>query len=318
MCNIIERPSCSSSDLKPENLLLDSQDNLKITDFGLSSIVPNKHGGRKLLMTTCGTPNYVAPEVIKEKGYDGFMADVWSIGVILFVMLTGRLPFEDKSIESLFKKIEAGKVTYPKDLSSDGKDLVQRMLQVNPKKRITVQQILNHKWVRKDWIGEEPPLVANPLSVSSAHISNAVKESFSRKVQDDKFDIGEEKPRLMNAFELTSQFMMGSLRTMATGEIIKRHTRFMSRGDAQSVKQRIKDALDDVRTNFVDKKTLEVCDIPCRDDYSMMSSQNIMARPREYTFIHQHYSSTNVAIHVLTHGDGDETDPSLPCCPLCL
>eukprot|EP01027_Heterolobosea_sp_BB2_P009656 GEZU01014225.1.p1 GENE.GEZU01014225.1~~GEZU01014225.1.p1 ORF type:complete len:246 (-),score=52.10 GEZU01014225.1:74-811(-) len=108
-------------DLKPENLLLDANDNLKISDFGLSALSEGRDGRQKLLMTTCGTPNYVAPEVLLEKGYDGFQADVWSAGVILFVMLAGYLPFDDPTMNGLFAKIEKGKYKAPRHLSSGAK-----------------------------------------------------------------------------------------------------------------------------------------------------------------------------------------------------
>ncbi|KAE8782908.1 CBL-interacting protein kinase 32 [Hordeum vulgare] len=90
-------------DLKPENLLLDSCGNLKVSDFGLSALSQQlKDDG--LLHTTCGTPNYVAPEVLEDQGYDGAMADLWSCGVILFVLLAGYLPFEDSNLMVLYKK----------------------------------------------------------------------------------------------------------------------------------------------------------------------------------------------------------------------
>jgi serine/threonine protein kinase len=91
-------------DLKPENLLLDAAGNLKISDFGLSAL-PQQFRADGLLHTTCGTPNYVAPEVIDDKGYDGAKADLWSCGVILFVLMAGYLPFDEPSLMTLYKKV---------------------------------------------------------------------------------------------------------------------------------------------------------------------------------------------------------------------
>lgn len=129
-------------DLKPENLLLDGQDRLKISDFGLSNLQRSGSQGT-LLQTVCGTPNYVAPEVLKvfcnqisidaqtsflqEKGYNGFTADLWSCGVILFVMLAGYLPFDDPNMNALFNKIERGEYRMAKYFSPEVKDLISKV-----------------------------------------------------------------------------------------------------------------------------------------------------------------------------------------------
>lgn len=131
-------------DLKPENLLLDENQNVKIADFGLSNIMTDGN----FLKTSCGSPNYAAPEVISGKLYAGPEVDVWSCGVILYVMLCGRLPFDDEFIPDLFKKISGGVYTIPADLSQGPKHLLQRMLVVNPLKRITVQEIMDDPWFK--------------------------------------------------------------------------------------------------------------------------------------------------------------------------
>jgi serine/threonine protein kinase len=90
--------------LQPENLLLDSIGNLKISDFGLSAL-PQQVRDDGLLHTTCGTPNYVAPEVLNNKGYDGAGADIWSCGVILYVLMAGFLPFDETDLVTLYRKV---------------------------------------------------------------------------------------------------------------------------------------------------------------------------------------------------------------------
>ncbi|VAH90415.1 unnamed protein product [Triticum turgidum subsp. durum] len=118
-------------DLKLENLLLDAAGNLKVSDFGLSALTEQvKADG--LLHTTCGTPNYVAPEVIEDRGYDGAAADIWSCGVILFILLAGFLPFEDENIIALYKKISEAQFTCPSWFSTGAKKLITRILDPNP------------------------------------------------------------------------------------------------------------------------------------------------------------------------------------------
>ncbi|KAF2260462.1 serine threonine protein kinase-like protein SNF1p [Lojkania enalia] len=133
-------------DLKPENLLLDDNYNVKIADFGLSNIMTDGN----FLKTSCGSPNYAAPEVISGKLYAGPEVDVWSCGVILYVLLVGRLPFDDEYIPTLFKKIAAGNYSIPNYLSPGAVSLIKRMLTVNPVHRITVEQIRQDPWFTKD------------------------------------------------------------------------------------------------------------------------------------------------------------------------
>lgn len=139
-------------DLKPENLLLDEHGNLKISDFGLSSLYIGDADGSdgtsrtELLHTTCGTPNYVAPEVLSDQGYDGKKADVWSIGVILYVLLAGFLPFDESTIVALFAKIQNADFTYPSWFAPEIRALLDQMLVADPKVRLSLSDIRKHPW----------------------------------------------------------------------------------------------------------------------------------------------------------------------------
>jgi len=133
-------------DLKPENLLLDENLNVKIADFGLSNIMTDGN----FLKTSCGSPNYAAPEVISGKLYAGPEVDVWSCGVILYVLLVGRLPFDDEYIPALFKKIAQGQYHMPNWLSSGAQRLIKKILQTDPVKRISIQEIRQDSWFNKD------------------------------------------------------------------------------------------------------------------------------------------------------------------------
>ncbi|CAI4212963.1 unnamed protein product [Parascedosporium putredinis] len=133
-------------DLKPENLLLDDNLNVKIADFGLSNIMTDGN----FLKTSCGSPNYAAPEVIGGKLYAGPEVDVWSCGVILYVLLAGRLPFDDDHIPSLFAKIAKGAYTIPQWMPTGAVNLIKKMLVVNPVQRVTIEDIKDDPWFMTD------------------------------------------------------------------------------------------------------------------------------------------------------------------------
>lgn len=133
-------------DLKPENLLLDDKLNIKIADFGLSNIMTDGN----FLKTSCGSPNYAAPEVIGGKLYAGPEVDVWSCGVILYVMLCGRLPFDDEHIPSLFAKIARGNYVVPHWLKGPSVSLIRKMLTVDPMRRISIAEIREDPWFAVD------------------------------------------------------------------------------------------------------------------------------------------------------------------------
>lgn len=132
--------------MKPENILLDENNNIKLIDFGLANSMKDSLA----LKTACGSPNYAAPEVISGRSYGGVEVDIWSLGVILYAMVCGSSPFDDESMTALFAKIKDGKYYMPNFISSDVQDLINRMLQPNPVKRITMREIKEHPWYLKD------------------------------------------------------------------------------------------------------------------------------------------------------------------------
>ena len=127
-------------DLKPENLLLDKDKKIKIIDFGLS----NYFDGIQKLETPCGSPCYASPEMVGGNKYNGFFIDVWATGIILFAMLCGYLPFEDDNNDILFKQILSGKINYPSYLSEISKDLLNKIIETEPEKRIKIEEIKKH------------------------------------------------------------------------------------------------------------------------------------------------------------------------------
>ncbi|KAI0202025.1 protein kinase SNF1 [Astrocystis sublimbata] len=180
-------------DLKPENLLLDDQLNVKIADFGLSNIMTDGN----FLKTSCGSPNYAAPEVIGGKLYAGPEVDVWSCGVILYVLLVGRLPFDDDHIPSLFAKIQRGVFTIPQWIKPQAADLIRKMLQTNPVQRATIDDIRQDPWFMKDLPSYLAPQVEEFLNTgvdpNRAIRPSDIAPNASSQVQEKLYDEVTEK-----------------------------------------------------------------------------------------------------------------------------
>ena len=135
----------SHRDIKPENILLDDeQENLKLIDFGLS----NYFSESKLLKSSCGSPCYASPEMLSGMPYLGITTDLWSSGIVLYSMLVGSLPFDDQELYELYKQIKLGKFYLPSTLSLEAIDLLKRILNVDPGKRISLEGIKNHQWFK--------------------------------------------------------------------------------------------------------------------------------------------------------------------------
>lgn len=193
-------------DLKPENLLLDENGNLKVSDFGLSAL-KDSHRQDGLLHTTCGTPAYVAPEIINKRGYDGTKADIWSCGVILFVLIAGSLPFHDPNLMEMYRKISRGEFKCPHWFSTDVRRLLSRVLDPNPSTRITIEKLMDYMWFRKGYKPAET--LAQSASTSNLKDVQAAFKELSAAVSDQK-DKDKEvstntmKPATLNAFDLIS------------------------------------------------------------------------------------------------------------------
>ncbi|GAB4831421.1 CBL-interacting serine/threonine-protein kinase 20 [Ancistrocladus abbreviatus] len=191
-------------DLKPENLLLDENGNLKITDFGLSALWESRRQDG-LLHTTCGTPAYVSPEVINKKGYDGAKADIWSCGVVLYVLQAGFLPFHDSNLMELYRKISRGDFKCPHWFPPEVKKLLAKILDPNPDTRITTVKLMENSWFKKGFkqiesrkTDHEEDMPSTPRDVRDAfepHFGGNSGKSEESSLM---------KPIFMNAFDIIS------------------------------------------------------------------------------------------------------------------
>ncbi|XP_021767358.1 CBL-interacting serine/threonine-protein kinase 14-like [Chenopodium quinoa] len=135
-------------DLKPQNLLL-HDGKLKVSDFGLGAIRVLKDRNDQLLRTKCGTPAFVAPEMLHRREYDGAMVDIWACGVILYLLTVGYLPFDHPNQMAMYRRIMEGRFFCPKWMSSDLIRFLGRLLEKNPNNRITIDEIVHDPWFKK-------------------------------------------------------------------------------------------------------------------------------------------------------------------------
>ncbi|KAB2083773.1 hypothetical protein ES319_A05G291500v1 [Gossypium barbadense] len=187
-------------DLKPENLLLDENGILKVSDFGLSALAESKHQDG-LLHTSCGTPAYVAPELINRKGYDGAKADIWSCGVILYVMLAGYLPFHDSNLIAIYRKISKAEYKFPNWFSPEVTKLLSRILNPNPKARISIAKLMTNTWFRKGF--NSKPIQSK---VEKVLVPADVDAAFSSETKSNAFEAKKDMAKVtnLNAFDIIS------------------------------------------------------------------------------------------------------------------
>ncbi|CAA6663664.1 unnamed protein product [Spirodela intermedia] len=212
-------------DLKPENILVDCKGNIKISDFGLSAL-PQHLGNDGLLHTTCGSPNYIAPEILANRGYDGAASDIWSCGVILYVILTGYLPFDDRNLAVLYQKIFKGETQIPNWLSPGARRMIRRILDPNPKTRLTVDDIRADDWFKEGYTPAVPDEDDEDAHRDSDEFS--VKEASAMGEQ-------EKVPSFINAFALIG--MSSSLDL--SGSSRRRKIRFTSSYSSKHMLEKI-------------------------------------------------------------------------------
>ncbi|XP_057423513.1 CBL-interacting serine/threonine-protein kinase 25-like [Lotus japonicus] len=187
----------SHRDLKPENLLLDENENLKVSDFGLSAL-PEQLRQDGLLHTQCGTPAYVAPEVLRKKGYDGFKTDTWSCGVILYALLAGCLPFQHENLMTMYNKVLRAEFQFPPWFSPESKKLISKILVADPNRRITISSIMRVSWFQKGFSASIP--IPDPDESNFNSDLNSSSEQSTKVVAAAKF---------INAFEFISSMSSG-------------------------------------------------------------------------------------------------------------
>ena len=176
-------PPIIHRDIKPENVLMDENYNIKLTDFGWSNYLDNE----EKRSTVCGTPIYLAPEMINRKGHDE-RVDIWCIGVLLFELSTGRVPFQGNNIDVLKYNIRNMKISWPSDIDREAKDLISKILKYNPNDRLTVEEILRHPFIEKYF-----PNAVNELIIPDNDLKYKI---FVVSVDDPKYwdPIKKEKP----------------------------------------------------------------------------------------------------------------------------
>ncbi|XXG51883.1 hypothetical protein AAC387_Pa03g0349 [Persea americana] len=237
----------SHRDLKPENLLLDENEDLKISDFGLSAL-PEHLRNDGLLHTQCGTPAYVAPEVLRKRGYDGAKADIWSCGVILYVLLAGFLPFQDENIMKMYRKVFKAEYDFPPWFSSDARRLISKLLVAYPEKRISIAGIMQVPWFRK---GFSHPIA---FSIEDPAEKSEDEEAAAAKIGSGSGSGRSVSPPFFNAFELISSMSSGFDLSSLFESKKKVGSMFTSRCSAEAIMAKLEGVAKGLSFRFVKVK----------------------------------------------------------------
>ena len=237
----------SHRDLKPENLLLDENEDLKVSDFGLSSL-PEQLRYDGLLHTQCGTPAYVAPEVLRKKGYDGSKADIWSCGVILYVLLAGYLPFQEENMMKMYRKVFKAEFEYPPWFSTDSKRLISKLLVADPERRITIPSIMRTSWFRKGF--------TRPPAFSIEEIQDSEKTTTTDQENGSFTKVS--SPKFFNAFEFISSMSSGFDLSSLFESKRKTGSMFTSRCSASTIMEKLEKVAKGMNFRFSKVKDFKV------------------------------------------------------------
>ncbi|XP_019180833.1 PREDICTED: CBL-interacting serine/threonine-protein kinase 7-like [Ipomoea nil] len=202
-------------DIKPQNLLLDGDGNLKISDFGLSALL-SEHLKDVFLETTCGTLEYTAPEVMTRQRYDGAKADAWSCGVLLFEFLAGRRPFEGRNTSEMFRAISRREFRFPSAASKPARKIIHRLLDPDPVTRPTIEELMiKHPWFKKS----SPPALEQVALPDHKECKNI---------------------RTMNAFDIISMSSGLDLSGLFEAEMKEKRMRFTLTAEVGEIEERVK------------------------------------------------------------------------------
>ncbi|XXG43599.1 hypothetical protein AAC387_Pa01g3589 [Persea americana] len=215
-------------DIKPQNILLDQEGNLKVSDFGLSALPELLRDG--LLHTSCGTPAFTAPEVVRRKGYDGAKADAWSCGIILYLLLAGCLPFNEANIAVMYQKMYLRDFEFPCWISKSAQRVISRLLDPNPQNRITIEELIRISWFKKS-------LELNQVSFDLSPHEDLL--NTCKAPEEVKFD-PIETAQTMNAFDIISLSSGLDLSGLFEGQV-KRAKRFTSMESTEKILKRLED-----------------------------------------------------------------------------
>ncbi|KAL8140030.1 hypothetical protein V2J09_006051 [Rumex salicifolius] len=212
------RHGVAHRDVKPQNILLAADGDVKISDFGLAALAAEGPEGL-LLQTPCGTPAFAAPEVIARRGrYDGTKADAWSCGIILYVMLVGVLPFDDRNLMAMFRKTFRREFHFPSHLSRPARALIHQLLDPNPNTRLPIEDIAKSPWFNAAKFG--------PRSMSLGDLVSLNETNFDRVSS-------------MNAFDIIGMNSQLDLSGLFEEEVGKKERRFISKCPAEEVAEKV-------------------------------------------------------------------------------